>query len=262
MLRGNDSKMADSSVNIVCMKWGTRYPSHYVNVLHNAIGRNLSRPFRFLCITDDPSDLLPEVEHCPIPDNPGVVGPDWPNVFVKLVITRDGFAGLSGPTLFLDLDLLILGPIDCFFDYHPGEYCIIHNWIERRKQLFRARPDIGNSSIFRFEAGGSQHIYDTFIEEIGLVTDRSIYPTEQAFLTYAMKHKRYWPEAWVKSFKRHCRRTFPLNLLLPPKQPPADTRFLVFHGFPDPHTAIEGHPGKRIHHRVLPTRWIADRWKL
>lgn len=250
------------AVNIVCMKWGTRYPANYVNILFRSIDRNLSRSFRFLCITDDTGDLLPGIETCAIPPNPGVVGPTWPNVFLKLALIEDGFADLSGPTLFLDLDLLVLGPIDCFFDYHPGEYCIIHNWIELRKQLFRPRPNIGNSSIFRFDAGKSQHIHDTFMEEIERVADRSIYPTEQAFLTYAMKRKHWWPDAWVKSFKRHCRRTFPLNLVRPPKPPPAGTRFLVFHGFPDPHTAIEGHSGKRIHHRVLPTPWIADYWKL
>jgi hypothetical protein len=248
-------------VNIVCMKWGTRYPSHYVNILFRSIGRNLSRPFRFLCITDDPAELLPEIETCGFPDNPGITQSAWPNVFMKLVITRDGFADLAGPTLFLDLDLVVLGELDPLFDYHPGDYCIIHNWIELRKQLLRPRPAIGNSSVFRFDAGSSNELYETFIREIEDADDRSKFRTEQAFLTHAMKSPRWWPESWIRSFKYHCRPPFPLNLALAPSKP-RNARLLVFHGTPDPDDAINGHRSDKVHHSVRPAPWLADYWKL
>ena len=35
---------------------------------------------------------------------------------MKLLYTQDGFGGLTGPTLVLDIDLLITGDLDCFFD--------------------------------------------------------------------------------------------------------------------------------------------------
>ena len=47
--------------------------------------------------------------------------------------------------LFLDLDLVIVASIDCLFA-HPGAFCIIENWTQRGR-------GIGNSSVFRFEAG-------------------------------------------------------------------------------------------------------------
>ncbi|MBB5352048.1 hypothetical protein HNR46_002289 [Haloferula luteola] len=252
--------MADR-VNIICMKWGTRYPAHYVNVLYRSIERNLSRPFRFICLTNHPADLLPEVEIFPFPPNPGLVSSGWPSVFLKLVMTQDGFCGLQGPTLFLDLDLVILDSIDDFFDYMPGKNCIIHNWWERRKQLFGKRPEIGNSSIFRFEAGKSQYIYDTFMAEIERAENRSIFVTEQHFLTYAMKERYWWPETWVRSFKFNVRPPFPLNLVVPPRKPKG-AKILVFHGQPDPDDAITGYAGKKIHHRVLPAPWVAEDWKL
>ena len=40
---------------------------------------------------------------------------------------------LSGDVLFLDLDLVITGNIDRFFDYEPGKYCVIENWTQKGK---------------------------------------------------------------------------------------------------------------------------------
>lgn len=249
--------MEQEPVNIICLKWGTRYGPHYVNNLYAGVKKHLHRPFRFLCVTDDASGLDDGIEPVPVPPNPG--HPQWPSVFQKLLITADGFADLKGPTLFCDIDIIITGDIDCLFDYKPGKNVIIHNWIERRKTIFRKRPDVGNSSVFRFEAGQSQYICDTFMKEKELVLDRTIYVTEQAFLTYAMKEVYWWPEEWVRSFKRHSMRIFPFNLFLPPRLPDK-TRILVFHGRPDPDQALKGFRGKHANRHSLPAPWVADYW--
>jgi hypothetical protein len=252
--------MPTPPVNLVCMRWGDRYSVDFVHILRASVERHLRRPFRFICITEQPAVVDAAIETCPIPDNPGLMDYWWPNVFLKLVITRDGFAGLSGPTLFMDLDIVIMDSLDPFFDYHPGENCIIHNWVERRKQILRRRPDVGNSSLFRFDAGRSQYIYETFLREIEIAAKRAHYTTEQAFLTHAMVHKRYWPDAWVQSFKRHCHRTFPLNLILPPRRPPPTTKVLVFHGRPDPDVATTGWRAPKLRYCSLPAPWIAADW--
>ena len=247
------------NVNVICLKWGTRYGPLYVNNLYAGICKHLHRPFRFICVTDNPADLASAIETIPLPLDPGTSIP-WPNVFMKLLVTADGFANLKGPTLFLDVDLVITGDIDCFFDYLPGKNCIIHNWIEKRKTLFRRTPDIGNSSVFRFTAGESQYICDTFIREISRATNRTQFRTEQAFLTYAMREHHWWPDEWVRSFKRHSMQPFPFNLWCEPKLPPK-TRILVFHGKPDPDEALAGYRGKRPHQHALPARWLATYWK-
>ena len=46
-----------NKVNIICMKWGEKYDSSYVNILYNMVERNLNRPFRFVCFTDNKSGL-------------------------------------------------------------------------------------------------------------------------------------------------------------------------------------------------------------
>lgn len=245
-------------VNVVCLRWGPLYGPQYVNALYARVKRHLRRPFRFVCVTNDATGFSEGIEAAPIPPNPGTPI-YWPNVFLKLLITRDGFAGLKGPTLFLDLDLVITDDLDCFFDYMPGKNCIIHNWVERRKTLFRKAPDIGNSSVFRFEAGASQYICDTFLSEISRACDKSRFRTEQAFLTYAMRECHWWPETWVRSFKRHSVWPFPLNFLLAPALPKG-TKILAFHGHPDPCEALAGYRGARVHHHTRPARWIERYW--
>lgn len=250
----------DANCNIICLKWGTRYPASYTNTLYRSVKKHLHRPFRFVCITDDPTGLDEGIDIEPFPADPGVKAPfKWPDIYVKLLVFQDGFANLKGPTLFMDVDVVIMDDIDCFFDYKPGENCIIHNWIEWHKTLFRKRPAIGNSSIFRFEAGKSHYIYEKFMSDIEWAMDRSIFPTEQAFLTYAMKEVNWWPEEWVRSFKRYCRPAFPFNLFVAPKPP--KTRILVFHGAPDPDQAVVGFDDGKIHHKSLPAPWIEDYWK-
>lgn len=246
-------------VNILCLKWGTRYPAEYANKLYRGVARNLKRPFRFFCCTDNVEGLDSTIETIPFPDNPGVKR-GWPDILVKLVLTRNGFGDLKGPTLFLDLDIVIMGSMEPFFDYEPGRFCIIHNWVNRRKQLLGRRPHVGNSSVFRFNAGAeSDYIYQTFLKEIHRAEDRCQFNTEQAFLTYAAKDVVWWPDEWVRSFKWNCRPLFPLNLLSAPRQP-KDCRILVFHGKPDPEEAIVGYRGKKIHHRTLPAPWITKNW--
>lgn len=248
------------SVNILCLKWGTRYPASYVNILYASVRRHLKRPFNFHCCTDDPAGLDAGISTIPFPANPGIRR-GWPDVLVKLMVTRDGFGDLSGPTLFLDLDVVIMDDIDCFFDYQATKYCIIHNWVKVRKELLGKRPKVGNSSVFRFDAGASNEVYETFLREMSRAEDRTVFNTEQAFLTHAMKEVHWWPESWTRSYKHHCRPMLPFNLIANPKPPPG-CKILVFHGRPDPDEAILGFRDSKLHHLMRPAPWIGDHWKL
>ena len=54
-------KMPKKTRAVVCMKWGSLYPSEYVNVLYNAVKANLKSEYRFICFTDNHAGLLPEI---------------------------------------------------------------------------------------------------------------------------------------------------------------------------------------------------------
>ena len=247
------------TVNILTLKWGTKYGPEYANRLHAGVRRHLELDFRFLCFTDDSSGLSPEIEAHPLPDFD--VPPTWQRTpWLKLALFRDDLAGLRGQSLFLDLDILITGPMDDFFAFAPGCPCIIRDWEKTLQRLLRRHGAPGNSSVFRFESGRSGAILDRFMAE----RDRALaqYRTEvdQRYLTEALGEDRsWWPPKWVVSFKRHCIPAFPRNLSLRPRLP-SDARIVVFHGRPNPHEALDGYRSRRAHRTCLPTPWIADHW--
>ena len=255
-------------VNILCLKWGTLYPAEYVNRLYRGVKAHLHRPFRFVCITDDPTGLVEGVDAQPFPECPaGMVFNDqytkWPNIYVKLVLYKPGLANLEGPTLFLDIDQIILGDLDCFFDFKPGEFCVIRNWVERRKYLFREAPFCGNTSCFRFEAGKMGYVYETFLKEIKTALDYRVYCTEQNYMTHAIGPEKinFWPENFVRSFKRSCTWVWPLNHFLRPHRPQADTRILCFHGNPSPEQAIAGYYQGKPERWLRPSLWLKELWE-
>ena len=265
--------MSDS-VNILCLKWGTLYSAEYVNRLYRGVKAHLHRPFRFVCVTDDSSGLVEGVETAPIPPKPeGMVFQGWyntwPNIYIKLCLFEKGLANLEGPTLFLDIDQVIVGDLDCFFDYKPGEFCIIHNWVEWRKRIFRRMPDIGNSSCFRFEAGKSGGVWEVFLREKDDPQQKGKFlHGSQKFQTYAMLKTgkvNWWPSSWVCSFKRQLVPIFPLNKMFEPWRPKKSVSVVAFHGQPDLPQAIEGYRLKygkpvRPHLTCKPTKWIAEYW--
>ena len=261
--------MADK-VNILTLKWGVRYSSEYVNRIYRGVKAHLHRPFRFVCVTDDATGLAEGIETGPVPEKPpemknvyGYAVKGWPNIYIKLLLFRPGFAGLSGPTLFLDIDQVITGDLDCFFDYRPGEFCIIRNWVELRKRIFRKVPFCGNSSCFRFDAGEkSAYIYDTFMREIDFALDDRRFTTEQAYMTHAVGSDKvnFWPESYVRSFKRTCAWPWPLNHFLTPRLKKG-TRILCFHGHPWPEEAIAGYRGRHMNTWTKPCAWVKELWE-
>jgi hypothetical protein len=55
-------------VNIICMKWGDKFPEDYVNRLYAMVDRNLSLPFKFVCFTEHSNGIRDEVEIQPLPE--------------------------------------------------------------------------------------------------------------------------------------------------------------------------------------------------
>ena len=237
--------------NVICMKWGTAYRAHDVNVLHHMVERNLTLPHRFVCFTDDASGLSPGIETFPLPE---VRVPEHlqREAWRKLGTFADPLADLQGVALFLDLDIVITGNLDAFFEY-PGEFCIIHNWTHPERI-------VGNSSVYRFPIGQLSWMIDRYHQDpLGA---RETYRNEQAFLSHQLvdagHQLTYWPAEWCVSFKRHC---MPPRLLAPfftPKQP-HNAKIVVFHGHPKPEEAIRGEWKGRFK-TMRPTPWVANYW--
>lgn len=240
-------------VNIICMKWGTLYGPEYVDRLYAMVARNLSRPFRFVCMTDDGSGIRSEVECLPLP--PIELDPDHKDKpWRKIGLFNAELSDLKGTALFLDLDLVVVGGLDPFFDYEPGRFCIIHNW---------THPDriTGNSSVYRFEIGADSYVLDRFKSESHKHWMKR-YGNSQTFLSNTVKELVYWPAEWCVSFKKHCLPGGPLGILniLRPSKIPEGARIVVFHGHPNPDDALAGRWPGGIRKQLRPAHWIADYW--
>jgi hypothetical protein len=243
-----------ATYNVICMKWGTAYGAEDVNTLYRMVQRHLSLPHRFVCFTDDPTGLLPGIEHFPLPE---VSVPRWLHergeAWLKLGTFVNPLADLSGTALFLDLDIVIVDRIDGFFEY-PGEFCIIHNWTHPHRI-------VGNSSVYRFEVNGLDWVLQRYHSDPEGA--KREYRTEQAFLSHQLadagRKLTYWPEGWCVSFKKHC---LPPRLLAPffVARKPKGARIVVFHGHPKPDEAIRGE-WKGRWRAMRPARWLADHYR-
>ena len=236
--------------NVICMKWGTKFSSEYVNRLYSMVERNLALPHRFVCFTDDPAGIVDGVQTFPLP--PMDLPPGKERGWRKLSTFQNPLADLKGPTLFLDLDIVVVGNLDVFFTY-PGEFLIIHDWLFPKHIM-------GNSSVYRFEAGAHPDIFSYFMEHIDEV--KATHRHEQSYLSRKMYDKgllKYWPAPWCVSFKRNCLPPFPQNLWKVPECP-KDARIVVFHGNPNPDDAIAGRI-KGFLRFLRPTPWVAEHWK-
>ena len=239
-------------VNIICMKWGSKYGANYVNTLYAMIARNITLPFQLTCFTDDATGINPLVQIRELPrlDLPaGAPERGWN----KLTTLGSDLGGLSGEVLFLDLDVVIVSNIDAFFTY-PAPFAIIRD-AKLRKRM------IGNSSVYRFQVGRYADILASFRLKFAEIQQN--FRNEQAYLSHAIQAKNelnFWPEAWCPSFKYHCMRPWPLAYLQDARIPPA-AKIIIFHGHPEPHEAIAGVTHK-WYRPVRPTAWVAEHWRV
>lgn len=253
-------------VLILTMKWGTLYGPDYVNNLARGVAQHLQRPHRFICFTDDATGLEPGVEALPLPDlglPPGHKDSRWR----KLALFRKDLAGLSGTALFLDLDQVVVGALDPFFDL-PGEFFII-----RDDDLFRAKPlrrvnpardaflhSVGNSSVFRYQVGAHSYILENFLADPAAAT--AGYEISQQFQSAqlaAKGHLHYWPKGWCVSFKNDCVPRGLMSYLRPPALPEG-ARIVVFAGNPKMDVALRG-GGQKWYRHIGDVRWLREIWE-
>lgn len=237
------------------MKWGTRYGPEYVNRLASMVRRNVAKPTRFVCFTDDGTGIDPGIELQPLPDIHIPERVAW-TPWRKLSVWQYPLADLVDDVLFLDLDLVITGALDDFFDYAPGAYVAIDNWTQPGK-------GVGNTSAFRFPAGEHTHIFDDFVADPEAILGK--WRIEQQYISDTIAGMRFWPPEWCVSFKHSLLPRWPLNYFKVAELPP-EARIVAFTGKPDAEDALVGEwPGRslkqKLYKYVLPTPWIGDHWR-
>jgi len=242
---------------VICMKWGTLFNADYVNVLFMAARKHLAPDVQFVCLTDRTQGLDQRIKTAPIPDiglTPEQIRA--PGVWRKLALFHHSVAALApgARALVIDLDMMILGPLNSFFEAKDGIVLLDtgHDW--RAREI--VQPSTG---VFAFTLGEQQQILAAFLADPPGAIAR--FRNEQDFVAAHATDASLWPTGAVLSFKRHCVRRFCRDLIWPPRPPAPGTCILAFHGDPRPADLLRsGIWGRFPHLGRGSVGWVRDYW--
>lgn len=111
-------------LNVICVKIGTKYDSHYVNRLLKMCRACISEPFTFFCYTDDKTGIDSSVVCIDFVDHEIST-----IVFNKLYLLSDEFASKhlhNDKCVFFDLDIVLRWSVDFLFDNWTEDLRVIH----------------------------------------------------------------------------------------------------------------------------------------
>lgn len=214
---------------VVCLKWGNKYSSDYVNRLYNMVQRNLTLDYEFVCFTDNSQGIDQRIRIEMLPKMP-VTGWWYKPYFLSADLP------LKGTILFLDLDLIVFKNINELFSYKPGKFCIIRDF----NRKFRPNWNYMNSSVFRTETGMFDALWQDFKKNTSPHLQRN--RGDQDWMCKHIRDYEFWPDDWVRSYKWEMRDRDKLGIVqgkrnfidvANPKIEPQN-KIAVFHGDPNP----------------------------
>jgi hypothetical protein len=200
------------TLRVVCVKWGDKYSPEYVTTLKSMVDRYLTIPHTFECVTEAPVDgvtCMPLL--CP-----------YEGWWQKIGLFRPGF--LTGPTLYLDLDVVIVGSLDWVADYAACDLAAAVDWGAPLMAGPKYPNEIAGCLMVMSGRGVTDKIYTRFSpSDIARLAPHG----DQTYITEVFGN-RYTeiPHGRVMSYKRHCRAR---------GAPPPGSSVIAFHGKPDPH---------------------------
>ena len=208
-------------MNFDCVCYGKKYSVEYVQKLYNMVKRNTTLEHNFFIFTDN---IEMEIDgHVNIRTFPETLNGWWN----KMQLFRPDT--LDGDTLYMDLDVVITGNIDCFFNYEPEADFIGMNDFNPDTKIF-------NSSVFKFKPEAMKSkLWQPFTDDR---TKWLRYSGDQnviSDLIIGHPGTRSFTDSWTQSYKWYDRKgrryhkgkwTFEHN---------GESLVTVFHGEPNPH---------------------------
>jgi len=262
-------------VHVICIKWGTMYGATDVNRLRAMVRRFTKRhEVLFHCFTEDACGLDPAVIVHPLPELE--IGPERHPEAVAILARRnlayrkeaalciDDLGGLTGQrVLFFDLDVVLVDDIDGFYEFPvDDQFVIINDWNT-------SGDHVGQASCYSWVVG-TLGVVKRYFEEHPLEVITTFGTASQEYLSarVILMHGGlvFWPEAWCRSFKKHCLPPWYRRPFSTPNMP-RGAKLLAFHGVPKPEDAIAGRWGrrpipllKRVYKTIQPSPWLREYW--
>ena len=210
-------------LEVICVcKSGGIYDAEWVRKLRDGVNRNLSIKHRFRCLSDIevPCERI-ELKH------------DWPSWWAKIELFRPGV--IDCPTLYLDLDTVVTGPLDPVLEV-PTDFAMLRNFWDE---------EMVGSGVMWFGDNVPHGVYTKFAKQAQAYIEHyrrnasGPYVGDQAFIWDTLNREvehinDYLPG--IYSYKMHCK-----------KYLPKDSKLVCFHGEPRP-TEVK-------------TEWMSKHWK-
>ena len=224
--------------NFACVCYGDKYSVEYVQKLYNMVKRNTTLPINFVVFTDHvkmhkmvEGDI--NIRKFKETDLQG-----WWN---KLQLFHPD-TYLPGITLYMDLDVVITGNIDCFYTYEAQlDFCGMND--------FNPVSGVWNSSIMRFK---QQDLHGRIWHKF--MSDRPEYlrkfPGDQNLISHLLLNTpgtSSFPDSWTQSYKWYDRSGTRYSKQTWTYEHNGESLVTVFHGQPNPHESD--------------MEWIKNAWK-
>lgn len=226
--QGNVTQTDDA--NILCVRFGNKYPVAYVEKLRNMINRHITVPYKLYCLTDDPTPIS-GVELI-VQKNAGYAKGWWHKVHMF-----DPNLPLRGRILYMDLDVVVCGNIDKLIHLPDKTFFGIRDF----NRKFHPSWKYLNSSVMSWIHGNERAIWDRFKENPSVAM--RMHGDQDWTWKCAKDRIKFWPEQWIQSYKWEIRKREELHVLNAIRQfrevdnnvtPHDDCCIAVFHGSPNP----------------------------
>lgn len=200
------------------------------------IERHLTVPHRFICFTDRPDGINPNIEIRLLPTIRELSGWWW-----KPYIFKDDHFPSGDTNLFLDLDMVIVRNIDNLITYMPGQFLGLRDV----GRVWNRGVDKLGSAVLRWQAGTYGNIWTDLVTNTAQTKKMT---GDQDWIWHLHKNSvKFFPDKWIISYKWEARTKDELvrinnrlnfknvrNVELDPT-----TSVLAFHGTPDPHEVTD-----------------------
>jgi hypothetical protein len=208
-------------ITVICvLRSGGIYTPEWVSKLSRGVERNLSLPHCFVCLTDMRMHIA-GVQPIRLPEG-------WPGWWSKICLFHPD-VGLAGPTLYFDLDTLIVGSLDGIAA-HPHGFTMAHEYYRPARFCSTAMAWSGDhSEIWRQMKADPERVMREYRSRAdGRIGDQAFIEDVQAERGIKIDAFRdLFGEVSIASFKVHARSRIP-----------AGAAAVAFHGKPKPPEAI------------------------
>lgn len=234
-------------MNIVCLKWGNKYNSDYINKLYAGIKRNTTLSFKFYCFTDNKSNINENIicHDLPYANNKSMKG--W---WQKLYLFSPDMP-IKGKIFYIDLDTVIAGNID---DILSVEGFIVLRDFYASMARGVSTTDIGSGLMTWNTTNGLYHpeIWETFMQN-PISNINQMHPHgDQRWIQKFVLDRKYWQDVLpgqVVSFKCHCVGGLP-----------ADARVICYHGKPSVPESIKSQSRGWRNIKIPASKWVGNHW--